>query len=52
MRSGDILYADEKLPLDLQDSSEEHLTTRENNDPDAAPQEEPKVESTQESRLF
>ena len=43
---------DEKLPPELHDSSEELLPTRENNHPAAAPQEESKVESSQESRLF
>jgi hypothetical protein len=43
---------DEKLPEELQDSSEELLTTIEEDDLDAAPPEEPKTESSRESRLF
>jgi hypothetical protein len=43
---------DEKLPEELQDSSEELLTTIEKDDLDAALLEEPKTESSRESRLF
>ena len=43
---------DEKLPEELQDPSQELLTTIEEDDLDAAPPEEPKIESSRESRLF
>ena len=42
---------DKKLPPDLQDSSEEVFPTRDNADRGAAPQEEPQVEASRESRL-
>ena len=43
---------DEKLPQELQDSSEELFTISKKDDIDAAPMEEPKTESSRESRLF
>jgi murein DD-endopeptidase MepM/ murein hydrolase activator NlpD len=43
---------DDKLPPELQDSSDELFPTNDNDDPGAASQEEPQVEPSQESRLF
>lgn len=43
---------DENLPPELQDSSEELFPTSENDHPAAAPREELKAESSQESRKF